>query len=425
MDEIVKEKVDSIREVFLYLKRFRGRSFVIKIDYPILNASVLPVLVRDLAQLRELGIKILIVVGARDRIDEVLERYGIENKMHGTTRISPPDAMPFIKMAAFDAANRIMTLLTANKISAVIGNWVRARTLGVKDGIDFMSTGEVEKIRTDPLNRLMEDEIVPIFPCIGWNTQGTPYNISSDHLAGALARAIGAEKLFYVTSEIGTWPSRLSVSEAEAFIKSSKQYKERERNFIQLALETCKSGVDRVHIVDGTKEGTILQEIFSNLGSGTMVYANQYEKIRGMEIDDIPDVLRIMEPWIADGHLVARDEATMELDYKNYFVYEVDGSIHGCGGICEYEGKKAELVGLTVDKQYLEFRIGSKIVEFLVQEARENGIEELFLLTTQAFDWFEQLGFEQAELSRLPKKRVRTYDTKRNSRIMCLTLRSE
>ena len=146
MKELFREKTDSIREVFLYLKRFQERSFVIKIDHPLTETPVFPSLIRDLAQLREVGIHVLIVAGARERIDEVLERYGIENHMAGPVRISSPDAMPFIKMAAFDVANRIMTLLTANGISAVIGNWVRARTLGVVDGIDYMSTGKVERI---------------------------------------------------------------------------------------------------------------------------------------------------------------------------------------------------------------------------------------------------------------------------------------
>ncbi|MBT3275202.1 MAG: amino-acid N-acetyltransferase, partial [Spirochaetales bacterium] len=298
MEEKYKDKTASIREVFLYLRRFRGKSFVIKIDYPLTELPVFPSLIRDIAQLREIGINILIVTGARERIDDVLERYGVENIMHGPVRISSPDAMPFVKMAAFDVANRIMTLLTANNISAVIGNWVRARTLGVVDGVDYMSTGWVERILTDQLNTLLEDGIVPIFPCVGWSSSGEPYNVSSNELAGKLAQAVGASKLFIIQNGKKDWPSRMTVSEAETFLESGTAIDYDSSELLKLARDTCIGGVERVHVVNGSRDGIILQEVFSNLGAGTMVYANKYEQIRSIQPEEVPEVLRIREPGV-------------------------------------------------------------------------------------------------------------------------------
>ena len=421
MNETFREKTDSIREAFLYLRRFQGNSFVIKIDYPLLESATFPSLMRDLAQLHKLGIKILIVAGARERIEEVLSRYDIQNRMEGLVRISSPEAMPFIKMAAFDVANRIMTMLTANGISAVIGNWVRARTLGVVGGIDYMNTGKVERILTVHLDELIGDGVVPIFPCIGWNASGEPYNVSSNELAGVLAGSVSAEKLFFMAKRQPDWPSRMTVSEVDAFLDQRRR-EDGSDDILQCARDTCRGGVNRVHILDGSKDGAILQEVFSNLGVGTMVYANEYERIRKIQPDEIPDVLRIMAPWVAAGHLVDRDERTLAAEADTFYVFEVDGVLHGCGGLRPWNGSTAELSGVAVDEKFVELGIGRRITEFLIETAKAMGIEEVFVLTTQAFDWFQQLGFKQGEVSRLPEDRRKTYDVTRKSRAMFLNL---
>lgn len=421
MDESFREKTDSIREVFLYLRRFQGNCFVIKIDYPLLESATFPSLIRDLAQLHKLGIKILIVAGARKRIDEVLSRYGVENSMMGPVRISSPEAMPFIKMAAFDVANRIMTLLTAYDISAVIGNWVRARTLGVLDGIDYMNTGKVERILTGRLRDLIDDGVVPIFPCIGWSGSGEPYNVSSNEVASVLAGAVSAEKLFFVSQRPGGWPSRMTVSEVDGFI-SGRDDDYESVDILRSARDTCRGGVNRVHIVDGSKDGVILQEVFSNLGAGTMVYANEYERIRKIRLEEIPDALRIMEPWVQAGHLVERNDRTLTAEIDTFYVFEVDGVLHGCGGLRPWDAKTAEITGIAVDEQFVELGIGRRMSEFLIETAKAMGFREVFVLTTQAFDWFRQLRFEQGDLNRLPEERRKTYDIARRSRVMFLNL---
>ncbi len=422
MKETFREKTESIREVFLYLKRFQGKSFVIKIDHPLTEAPVFPSLIRDLAELRNLGINILIVAGARERIDEVLTRYSIENKMQGAVRISSPDAMPFIKMAAFDVANRIMTVLTANEIRAVIGNWVRARTLGVMDGIDFMNTGKVERILTEQLGELLRDGVVPIFPCIGWSSSGEPYNVSSNELASLLARSVGADKLFFVTKRHLECPSRMTVAEVDNYLKESGGKDHDLFDLLVNARDTCSHGVKRVHIVDGNLDGVILQEVFSNLGVGTMVYANQYEQIRNVRPEEIPAVLRIMEPWVLAGHLVRRTHRELLDEAEQIYVYEVDGALHGSVAFRPYNEKQAEIAALAVDEQYVELGIGRQLVSYLIDTARAKGYRELFVLTTQAFDWFRQLGFTKADITALPEQKRQVYDPVRGSRIMVLAL---
>ena len=196
-------QVELIRQAFGYVSQFRGKLFVIKIDTDIIMDPLFPVLVSDLALLHRLGIRIAIVPGSQTRIDEILTKYGIQWKVVGGVRISTPEAIPFIKMAAFDVSNRIMTLLAENRVDGVIGNWVRARAIGVRAGVDYQETGLVDRIKGDMIRAVLADGMIPIFPNIGWSAGGRPYNISSDELAAALASEMLAEKLFFMTTRQG------------------------------------------------------------------------------------------------------------------------------------------------------------------------------------------------------------------------------
>jgi len=435
--ESTTEPVDQIREVFSYLERFKGCLFVFKIDYAIVDHPLFPLLIRDLVRLHRLGIRIVLVAGARQRIDDILAVYGITSSSVKTVRISSPEAMPFIKMAAFDAATRVMTLLSGASVSAVIGNWVRARSLGVVDGVDYQNSGTVDKIRVDLVERALSEGLVPIFPCIGWNALGDPYNLSSNELARSLSIELKAEKLFFVTDSGGIEEtgyllpetvtrdasgriSRLDLDQAAALLELNRSGAEGASwyELLSHAYATCRAGVKRVHVVDGRIEGVVLKEVFTSLGSGTMVYANEFERIRPMRTEDIPDVLRIMQPFIRSGTLVPRDEHTLERQSRDYVVYELDGAAHGCGSLHLYPGGFGEIAAVAVDHGFVQLGIGNRIVSYLMDKARRDGVEKLFLLTTGASDWFLQLGFVPGELSMLPEEKRRSYDRARNSRIM-------
>src|SRR6476620_6840336 len=175
MDEIKhREQVDLIREVFYYQSRFDGKTIVLKIDYPILNAPHFPQLLKDLAMLRATGIEIILIPGAREWIDAVLKEYDIESEYKNGVRIATQDSIPFIRMAAFDVANRLMTLLTAFKANVVIGNFTRARGIGVMDGIDFQNSGRLAQLLAEPLQQILDKGMIQIFPRIGWNAAGQP-----------------------------------------------------------------------------------------------------------------------------------------------------------------------------------------------------------------------------------------------------------
>jgi len=332
----LREHVDLIREVFNYNRRFQNALFVLKIDSPIIDHPYFPLLVKDLALLHQNGIKFVIIPGAHGRINEILSQYRIPSHSVKGIRVSTEESITFIKMAAFDVSNKVMTLLSGNDIPSVIGNWVKARALGVVDGVDYMHTGRVERIRSDAVQTLLKEGHIPIFPCIGWNSNGDPYNISSDELARVIAQNLNASKLFFLSAEAVltekncTLPdeispsedgrlSKLSIFQAEDFIRLNRENPLAGK--IQAAVDACREGVDRVHILDGRIEGVVLKEIFSNLGIGTMIYSNIYERIRPMKLQDISSVQRLMKPFIDKKILVPRNRKELEDKLADYVVY--------------------------------------------------------------------------------------------------------
>jgi amino-acid N-acetyltransferase len=432
----LKEQVETIRQAFGYINRFKNETFVIKIESSLISHPFFPILIKDIALLHHIGIKIVLVPGAKTRIDEVLSKEGIVCKTIDNIRISPPEAIPFIKMAAFDVSNKIMTMLSESNTNAVIGNWVRARGIGVRNGIDFQSSGLVEKLQKDIINNVLQDGLVPIFPNIGWNAQGKPYNLSSNELAFTLSNELKAAKLFFITDFGGIvakdfivpkgvyvssdgFVSQLTVDEVKKFLDAN--VKTRNRGVMELAsmaYRACHNGVSRVHIIDGRVEGMVLKEIFSNRGFGTMIYANQFENIRSMAHSDIPEVLQLMQPSIDEGVLVSRTEQDMEDRLADYNVYEVDGTIHACGALHLFGNRQAEIAGVAVDETYANLGIGRKLIEYLITKAIKLKVKQAFVLTTQSADWFSQFGFTKASIKDLPKERQASYNMKRNSLIL-------
>lgn len=430
----LKEQVGIIRQAFGYINRFKDQIFVIKIDGTLIANQFFPIMIKDIVLLHQMGIRVILVPGARNRIDEILATYKIDCPTINGTRVSPPEAIPFIKMAAFDVSNKLMTLLAENGANAVIGNWVRARSIGVRDGIDFQSSGIVEKFKIDIIKNVLEDNLIPIFPNIGWSATGKPYNLSSNELAFNLSTEVKATKLFFITDQEGLNAkeykvpdhvaqsdgliSQLTIEQAGAFLDLNTDKQNEQLEMISFAYRACNSGVDRVHLIDGRAEGMILKEIFSNRGFGTMIYSNQHENFRPMNVSDIPEVLRLMQPVIEEKILVPRTAADLEEKVNEYTVYEVDGTVHACGALHVYPDKQGEIAAIVVDEMYAGAGIGKKMITFLIEKAVKLKLKQIFVLTTQTADWFLQLGFTETTVEELPDIKREFYNRKRNSLIL-------
>jgi amino-acid N-acetyltransferase len=433
--------MDLVREAFFYQSRFDGSTMVFKIDFPVTGDPLFPYLVKDLALLAKTGFRVVIVPGAKEWIDSVLGEYGIQSRYAGSTRITTGQAIPFAAMAAFHTATRFMTGLSAETVDAVIGNFVRARGLGVVDGLDMEHTGRVDKILTDSIRRILNLGMVPILPCIGYSPSGKPYNVPSDEIALEASAALGAVKLFIVSVHPGLAGGgyripdtierdsrgriiRLTPQEAEAVLDLNPREGEPDKPLsdLLLALKASRTGVERVHLIDGREEGAVLRELFSNLGAGTMVYADEYEAIRELKSADIPDVLRLMEPLMAQGVLIRRDAEGIREKRGDYVVFEIDGSVHACGALHRQGDDTGEIAAIATDPAYTDMGLGRRMVRFLIDRAEKQGLRRVFVLTTRTHDWFESLGFKECSVESLPPEKRKNYDRRRNSKVFALDL---
>jgi amino-acid N-acetyltransferase len=452
-------KVELIREAFHYQSRFEGSTMVFKVNFPVTESPGFPFLVKDLALLARTGFRVVIVPGAKEWIDSVLAEYGIVSSYSGSTRITTSQAIPFVEMAAYHVAARFMTGLAGSRVDGAIGNFVRARGLGVLKGLDLEHTGEVDKILTDSLSRALDQGMVPILPCIGYSPAGKPYNVPSDEIALAASGALGAVKLFIVSLSGGlrkglhAMPDTIETGEEGRVIRLSPQEAEmilaanaalanaasanapqnpdigperiesgRPLEELSLALRASRAGVERVHIVDGREDGAILRELFSNLGSGTMLYTDEYESIRPLRSSDIPVILKLMDPLMRQGILVRRSAEQILEKKADFVVFEIDGSVHACGAFHDWGEAQGEIAAVATDPLYADMGLGRRVVGYLADKARKKGFRRVFVLTTHTQDWFESLGFREAAVDSLPEKRRKVYDRERRSKIFALDL---
>ena len=416
----------AIRDVIRYLQKFKNALVVIYLDDKTIGSPLFSSHIRDIALLHQAGLKVVIIPGARTRIDEVLSDAKLDWTYKNNIRITNDKAMPLVKMAAFDVSNTIMTNLAANNITAVIGNWVRARAKGVIDGVDFGSAGEIDRLDTASLSTVLNDGFIPIFPCIGWSAVGRPYNISSAVLAQQVAIELKADKLFYVMGQNGAVlqdgkivPAMTieELDEYSAGLKDDQPADEQIKSFLGLCKAACLNGVNRSHILDGKIDGVLLTEIFSDLGSGTMIYTNNYGKLRAMQQTDIPSVLSLMQPFIASGKLLPRTEAMLAGSLSDYVVYEFDGGVRACASLHKYDDSQFEIAAVAVDEGFSHMGIGPKLIEGLIQKAKEQGAKSIFIMTTQAADWFEKIGFVEDSIDSIPAERKERWSPERGSKV--------
>jgi len=431
--------VGAIRDALTYLARFRGSLFVIKIDDRVLESPMAAVLVQDIVLMQRMGIRAVVVAGARAAIDRELARASLPSRSHRGLRVTTEPMMQHVMHVVSALSTRLMSLFSEYGGHAASGNWVRARSLGVVDGVDYDRSGRVERVDGALIRALIDREVVPIVTTIGWNAVGTAYNLASDDLAVSVAIGMHAAKLFVAAAAPGILAGRQRRSEPGRPLRDSGAFStmtvddaaalagaedsalgEEARAMLRVAIDACRGGVERVHVIDGTRDGVLLEEIFSAGGSGTMVYANRFADFGAATPEDVPGIVSLLQPLVTGGLLVPRSPEQIGAVIDDWVVYRVDDTIQGCSGLDHLGGGDAEIVGLAVNPSHRAANVGRRLVELLLRRAHDRGARRVFVLTTQAIDFFRELGFRDADLAALPAARRSLYDRQRGSRILTI-----
>jgi amino-acid N-acetyltransferase len=413
----------DLREILRYVPRFRDKLFVIALDGAVVESENFRNVLRDIALLRSLRIGVALVHGAAHQIRRLAERTGVQPSNFDGSGITDAATLDLALLAAARVTFDLLEGLANTDLRGAVGNAVVAHPAGILGGIDQQWTGKVERIDAALLQALLEKDVVPVVPPIGYDGEGHSYRINSDMVAVEVARSLQAVKLIYLTThrgipilsgeDAGGVHRHLPVGEAELLSKRHGSELPVELRYkLEQAVKAVRGGVPRVHIIDGSEEEGLLAEVFSNEGIGTLIHANEYQAIRRAQKRDARAIYALIQAGVERDELVRRTRSEIERTVDDFFVFEVDRTAVACAALHMYPDQaKAELACVCVDPRYENQGIGGKLMHYAEAQARALGVETLICLSTQAYNYFQQKGgFTAGTPDDLPPARRERYD---------------
>jgi len=424
-------KVSDLRGILTYIPGFREKTFVIALDGGIIADDNFPNILLDMAVLRSLSIRLVIVHGAAHQIEELARESKIPISNSDGTGITDAETLKLALTAANRITHEVMEGLASNDLRAAYTNAVIAHPSGIIGGVDRLFTGRVEKIDIEFLNTLLDKGVIPVIPPLGFDGDGRTFRVNSDGVAMEVAEALRASKLIYITNrngftKNGKVTAQISVSEAEEYFKKHKSdIPENMVSKFEHCIRACQHGVNRVHVIDGRIDEALLAELFSNEGIGTMIYANEYQAVRRAMKKDVRAIRNLIRESVEQEEIVKRSRADILSQLHDYYVFQIDGNIVGCVALhIQPGGETAELACLSVSGAHENMGIGQKLMTFADEAAKAKGVKTIFLLSTRAFNYFQQKGgYKDGSPNDLPQARREKYDASgRNSRVLVKTI---
>ena len=426
-------KVSDLREILQYVPLFRERIFVVAIDGEVAASENFPNLLLDLAVLRSLSIKVVLVHGASHQIQNLANQRGLSITNSDGIGITDEPTLQVSIDAAIRLTNEIMEGLSSVDLRAAYINAIIAHPTGILAGVDQQFTGRVERVDVKALKLLLDEGIIPVVPPLGFDGEGRTYRVNSDSTALEVAVELNAAKILYLApghafETPATLPRQLAISEAEELVKKRKSdFTPGIISKLENSAGACRQGVARAHVLDGGINEALLSEIFSHEGIGTMVYSNEYQQIRRIFKKDVRAVISLIRQSVQNEELVRRSRTEILESLSDYWLLEIDRTPVACVALHIYpEHGSAELACLHVGKSHENQGYGRKLMAFVENLAREKGVKTLFALSTQAFNYLQQKGgFNAAEPSALPPARLKKYEASgRNTVVLVKTLRA-
>ncbi|WP_111745934.1 amino-acid N-acetyltransferase [Salinisphaera orenii] len=422
----------ALRTSAPYIRAHRGRTFVVHLPGEAADDDALTTLVEDLALLSSLGVRLLLVLGARPQIDYALATAGVETPFVNATRVTSATALTevvkavgahMINIEARLSRSVTQTTLGGTGVATARGNFVVAKPLGIVDGVDHEHTGEVRRIDTDGINAALDGGQIVMVSALGYSPSGEIFNVLTEDLATLAAIELGADKLVMLhdgaalTERAPNVGRQLPTANAESLAKS--EHDASIRTLLAHAAHACRGGVARTHLVAFTDTDALLRELYSRDGAGTLVTAGGYDTIRTATPDDLTGILALIEPLAAAGVLVSRSREAIERDLAYYRVMARDGLITACAALVPYPDARAtELACVAVHPDYRGQSRAAELLARAEKETRESGFKQLFALTTRTPHWFIEHGFEKAGRDDLPAGRQALYNDQRNSAVL-------
>jgi amino-acid N-acetyltransferase len=425
-------KLTDLRGILRYIPQFREKTFILGVDGAIVTDENFANILLDVAVLRSLSIRVVLVHGASAQIKALAQEKKLTASDLDGAGITDAETLQLALTAANRLTHEILEGLSANDLRAASSNAIIAHPMGIIQGIDHLFTGKVERVDVEMFQKLLAEGIIPVVPPLGFDGDGKTYRVNSDSVAVAIAEALKATKLIFITAydgivRQGQLIRQMLVADLDKILADHKNEIPPDGQSKAIhASAACKAGVQRVHIINGRVDEGLLAEVFSNEGIGTLIYANEYQQIRRAMKKDIRHILMLTKNSVASDELIKRTRSGIEKSLSDYFLFEIDKNPVACVALHTYpEQGKAELACLYVNPSHENQGIGRKLIQYVENKAREMGLAELITLSTQAFTYFQSKGgFGEGTPDDLPPGRREKYDQSgRNSKVLVKKLK--
>lgn len=429
--------IEWFRASTTYINAHRGKVFVVLLSGEALVDPNLPNIIHDLNLLHSLGVKLVLVTGARPQITTALASQGVLSSYHKQIRITEANAVDVIlatvgHLNIKTEANLSMGLTNSPMDGADIrvcrGNFVTAKPYGIHDGIDHHFTGRVRKIQSEAIHQQLESGNIVLLSNLGYSLTGEVFNLTAEEIATETAIALGADKLILLTpaqgifNDTGDLIPSLDRSDAVRHMELLEDKNDSEsacmRKALQAAISAFSRNVHRSHLISFKDNGALLQELFTREGKGTLISGDNFDLLRKATIDDVTSILALIKPLEENGTLVARSRELLETEVDNFQVIEHEGAIIACAALYSESEELGEIACLAIHENYQKQGYGDKLLLSLVAKAKEKGLTQVFVMTTVTDHWFLERGFEPATANDLPESRKQLYNNSRNSKVL-------
>lgn len=429
--------ISWFRSVAPYVNLFRGKIFVVAFGGKAIAGPLARTLAYDVNLLAALGVRLVLVHGARPQIEEELREKGLPSSFHHQYRVTDAETLDCVIDAVGSVYMEIDALLSQglpdtpmanSRIRVIGGNFITAKPVGVLDGVDLQYSGIVRRVDAEGIKAQLGLGNIVLLSCLGTSLTGETFNMAMEEVAEATAIALMADKLVYLTDSIGIGDvegnllSELTVDDAHVLMREGEHLSKDIKRYLPCSVRASRSGVGRVHLISYCEDGALLQELFSRDGVGTVITRESLERLRDARPDDIGGLVALIEPLEEDGTLVRRSRELLEREINHFSVIEHDSVIVGCAAIYPYGEGMGELACLAVNPAFRRFGYGEQLMKRIEARAKAAGVHHLFVLTTRAQHWFIERGFVESSVERLPAEKQLLYNLQRRSKVFVKTV---
>jgi len=435
------ELVQGFRHSVPYINTHRGKTFVIMLGGEAIEHENFSSIVNDIGLLHSLGIRLVVVYGARPQIEANLAAHHHEPIYHKHTRVTDAKTLELVKQAAgllqLDITARLSmslnnTPLQGAHINVVSGNFIIAQPLGVDDGVDYCHSGRIRRIDEEAIHRQLDNGAIVLMGPVAVSVTGESFNLTSEEIATQLAIKLKAEKMIGfcssqgVVNDEGVIVPELFPNEAQARVEALEaegDYYSGTVRFLRGAVKACRSGVRRSHLISYQEDGALLQELFSRDGIGTQIVMESAEQIRRATINDIGGILELIRPLEQQGILVRRSREQLEMEIDKFTIIQRDNLTIACAALYPFpEEQIGEMACVAVHPDYRSSSRGELLLERVAAQARQMGLSKLFVLTTRSIPWFQERGFTPVDIDSLPESKKEMYNYQRRSKVLMADL---